>query len=89
MMDLSLAEQFEFPCEHLFKALGPNDPAFVAAVRAAVAKVVPVAMDAMKIRPSGKGNYQSVSLLIRVQDFPQLQRIYQELKQVPDLKYLL
>ena len=89
MKDLSLAEQFEFPCEHIFKALGPNDPAFVDAVRAAVAKVVPVAMDAMKVRTSGKGNYQSVSILIRVRDFPQLQKIYQQLKQVPNLKYLL
>ncbi len=81
--------QIEFPCDHIFKAFGPNDGEFVAAVRLAVASVTPVAGDAMKVRPSSGGRHQSVSVLVRLHNLQQLHGIYAALKEVPRLSYLL
>jgi putative lipoic acid-binding regulatory protein len=89
MTDLSSAELFEFPCDHMFKAFGPNDGEFAAAVRTAVSQVTPVALDAMKLKLSTGGALQCVSVLILVHNYTQVQNIYSELKQVPRLKYLL
>lgn len=79
----------DFPCDHTFKAFGPNDGDFVVAVRRAVASVTPVSLDAMKARPSARGRHQAVSVLVRVHDLQQLQEIYTVLKAVPRLTYLL
>ncbi|MDY0269833.1 YbeD family protein [Trichloromonas sp.] len=79
----------EFPCDHIFKAFGPNDGKFVAAVQLAVASVTPVAADSLKVRPSSGGRHQSVSVLVRLHNLQQLHGIYAALKDVPRLSYLL
>jgi hypothetical protein len=73
----------------MFKAFGPNDGEFVAAVRLAVASVTPVAGDAVKVRPSSGGRHQSVSVLVRLHNLQQLQGVYAALKEVPKLSFLL
>ena len=84
-------ELLEFPCDHIFKAFGPNDPdgRFVAAVRAAVDETVPVPLDALKVRTSGEGTYVCVSTLVRLLNFDQLKSIYAALQRVEGLRYLL
>jgi len=84
-------ELLEFPCDYIFKAFGPNDAGglFASAVRAAVATVVPVALDAIKSRPSSNGAYLCVTLVVRLYNSTQLHAIYAALQGVPDLKYLL
>lgn len=89
MSTVPTEELFSFPCDHLFKAFGPNDEQFVTDVRSAVAEIVAVSQDAMKLRPSSGGAHQCVSVLVMLQSFPQLQSIYTALKQVPRLKFLL
>ena len=79
----------EFPCQYQFKAVGEAGEAFKAAVVAAVREHVPVVDDAVRCRPSGKGNYQSVSVLVTLHSYQQLTSIYAELRQVPELKMLL
>lgn len=81
--------EIEFPCDHVFKAFGPNDGEFAAAVRLAVASVTPVPADAMKVRASSGGRHQSVSVLVRLHNLQQLHGIYAALKEVPRLSYLL
>jgi uncharacterized protein len=81
----------EFPCDHIFKAFGPNDEdgRFQAAVLAAVCSVQPVPLDAVRARTSSQGAYLCVSVVIRLENFAQLQANYTALRTVVGLKYLL
>ncbi len=89
MTGIPSEELFEFPCDHMFKVFGPNDDEFAATVRSAISGVTPVALDAMKFRPSSGGVHQCVTVLVRVHGYSQLVVIYSALKQVPRLRYLL
>lgn len=84
-------ELFEFPCDHLFKAFGPNDSegTFLQAVRAAVEMVMPVSLDAIKLSQSSGGAYLCVTIMVRLHNFQQLEAIYASLRRVDGLKYLL
>ena len=89
-MNHDLSELLEFPCDYGFKAFGPTDDVnFVSAVHVAINHVVPVALDAMKSRPSSKGTYQCVTLLARVYNVEQIHAVYAALKRIDNLKYLL
>jgi uncharacterized protein len=81
----------QFPCDHVFKAFGPNDEdgRFQAAVLAAVCRVQPVPLDALRPRASTQGSYLCVSVVVRLESFAQLQANYLALRGVADLKYLL
>lgn len=84
-------ELLEFPCDYLFKAFGPNDPegSFQNVVRTVVSEVIPVPLDAVKVRPSGGGTYLCVTVVVRLQNFAQLEAIYAALRRIEGLKYLL
>lgn len=82
-------ELFEFPCDHVFKVIGPSSTDFTEAVYSAVARVVPVSRDAVRVRASQGKKYVSVSVVVRVHSYPQVTAIYTELKGLPDLRYLL
>jgi len=84
-------ELLEFPCDHLFKAFGPNDSggAFLQAVRDAVETVTPVALDAIKMNLSAGGTYLCVTVMVRLHNFAQLEAIYAALRRIEGLKYLL
>jgi uncharacterized protein len=86
---VSPEECVDFPCDHLFKIFGPNDDEFVADVCSAIAAILPVSRDAVKLRPSSGGAHQCVSVLVMLPGFTQLQKIYAALKKVPRLKFLL
>lgn len=85
------AELLAFPCDHLFKAFGPNDPEgeFARDVRAAVSDVIPTSLDAIKVRPSSGGIYLCVTVMVRLRNFAQLEAIYAALRRVKGMKYLL
>lgn len=82
-------ELLEFPCHYQFKAVGPAGERFYRAVVDAVRQHSALSDDAIRSRPSGKGNYQAVSLLVTLYNGRQLTDIYAELKQIADLKMLL
>ena len=86
---LPLDALVEFPCDYTFKAFGPNNEAFVAAVRSAIGKTVFAPLDSTKVRGSSKGEYQCVSVVVRLQNVEQLKAIYLDLQQLAELKYLL
>lgn len=79
----------EFPCHYTFKAIGTSGETFPSQVIDAASKHVEVPQDAVLIRPSGKGNYQSVSIVARLENYQQLTAIYAEIKLVAGLKMLL
>ncbi|MDX2494842.1 MAG: DUF493 domain-containing protein [Desulfuromusa sp.] len=79
----------DFPCHYQFKAMGLSGDIFKQAIIAAVGKHVEVSQDAVRCRPSGKGTYQSVSVLVTLHNYEQLTDIYTEIRQVDNLKMLL
>ena len=58
-------------------------------VLAAVSTVVQASRQAMRSRPSSGGKYQCVSVLVTLQNRPQLEAVYAALREIDDLKYLL
>lgn len=79
----------EFPCHYQFKAVGNAGDEFKQGIVNAVNKYVEISTDSVKNRPSGKGTYQSVSILVTLYNYQQLTDIYAEMKKVPGLKMLL
>jgi len=79
----------DFPCHYQFKAIGLADDSFRDGIVAAAGKIVPVPEDAIKCSPSSKDSYQSVSLLLRLQNYQQLTDIYAAMRLVAGLKMLL
>lgn len=84
-----LDELVEFPCDYIFKAFGPNNETFVDSVRSTIGATVFAPLDAIKVRPSSKGEYQCVTVVVRLQNVEQLKAIYCDLQQLAELKYLL
>lgn len=84
-----LDELVKFPCDYIFKAFGPNTETFVDSVRSTINTTVFAPLDAIKVRPSSKGEYQCVTVVVRLQNIEQLKTIYHDLQQLAELKYLL
>lgn len=84
-------ELLDFPCDYEFKAFGAADgeEIFLNSVKEAVGQVVPVSRHALRVRRSSGGRYQCVTVLVRLHNGDQLKAIYQQLRQIPGLKYLL
>lgn len=89
MDKIAIEDLLEFPCHYQFKAMGLAGDRFRQAIVAAVCQHVAVAEDAIKCRLSGKGKYQSVSIVVTLYNYDQLTAIYAEIRQVDGLKMLL
>lgn len=79
----------DFPCQYQFKVVGVAGNVFEDSVVAAISQHVTVITDSVLTRPSGKGNYQSVSVLVTLSSYEQLTSIYTELRPIDGLKMLL
>lgn len=79
----------EFPCHYTFKAVGVSGDEFCERIISAAGSCAVFSREAVHVRPSTKGTYQSVSLIIRLENYQQLKDIYAGMKQVPGLKMLL
>jgi putative lipoic acid-binding regulatory protein len=82
-------ELLEFPCHYTFKAVGLSGETFLSGITSAVKRHAVLSQDAVLIRPSGKGTYQAVSILVRLDNFAQLKDIYAGMKEVAGLKISL
>ena len=87
----SQQELLEFPCHYEFKAFGPGmeDSQFDEQVLTAISTVVQASRQAMKTRTSSGGKYQCVSVLVTLQNRPQLEAVYVALRDIEGLKFLL
>ena len=69
-----------FPCEFPIKVMGRSSETFETDVVGIVRKHVPDLPDsAVTSRPSGKGNYVAITVLVNVTSKEQLDNIYLEL----------
>ncbi|HEV3010977.1 MAG TPA: DUF493 domain-containing protein [Burkholderiales bacterium] len=79
-----------FPCEFPIKVMGRKQPRFVQAVTAIVRKHAPD-FDAatIEMRPSRQGKYLSVTCIVRATSREQLDALYLELCDHPDVVMVL
>lgn len=71
-----------FPCEYPLKAFGRAEEGFLEHVHAIVQKHVPeVRREHFQTRPSSKGNYVSLTVVLQLTSREQLDNIYRELKE--------
>lgn len=71
---------FEFPCQFPVKAMGPNCDEMEAAVLGILRRHVDdITEGAVTIRPSKKGNYTAITVMITAHSKKQLDAIYMEL----------
>ena len=79
-----------FPCDFPIKVMGRKQPRFVQAVTGIVRKHAPD-FDAatVEMRPSRQGKYLSVTCVVRATSREQLDTLYQELCDHPDVVMVL
>ena len=84
-------ELIEFPCEYLFKAFCAKEAVttFRDSIKKAVNTVVPCADDAIKERPSSKGNYSCVTAMVRLENNRQLEAINSEIRKIDALMFMI
>jgi len=81
---------FEFPCEFPLKVMGRTCDEFEPAVITIVNKHVDnLGEGAVKTRPSGKGNFVSLTITFEAQSKTQLDALYQELHDCEHVVMLL
>ncbi len=80
----------EFPCDFPIKIIGARHEGYAQAVLEVVLRHIPdFAAASMEMRPSGKGNYLSLTCTVRVNSKPQLDDLYRELTAHPLVKVVL
>ncbi|MDH5602143.1 MAG: DUF493 domain-containing protein [Gammaproteobacteria bacterium] len=73
-------EHFNFPCDFPIKIMGRNDCELESLVVEIINKHVnDLGEGAVKTRPSGKGNFVSVTVIVKAHSREQLDNIYLEL----------
>jgi putative lipoic acid-binding regulatory protein len=79
-----------YPCDFPIKVMGRKQPRFVQAVTGIVRKHAPD-FDAatVEMRPSRQGTYLSVTCVVRATSREQLDALYQELCDHPDVVMVL
>lgn len=87
-MKTNLENLLEFPCDFPFKVVGVTDATFVDQVMVIIQKYVPGEY-APSVKPSAKGNYQSVSVTIRAENIQQIEGLYEELGAIEGVKLVL
>ena len=81
---------FEFPCEFPVKAMGKTCAELEIAVIEIMNRHVPdLAEDALKMRPSSKGTYTAITVIIQAQSKDQLDSIYMELTACEHIAYAI
>jgi putative lipoic acid-binding regulatory protein len=80
----------EYPCDFPIKVMGVNADGFQQAVFEAVSRHAPdFNPAATQIRPSGKGNYLSLTCTFRAHSQAQVDALYHELTAHPLVKVVL
>ena len=81
---------FEFPCQFPVKAMGKNCVELEAVVIEIMNRHVPdLGEGAIKMRPSSKGTYVSITITIQAQSKAQLDAIYMDLTACELVKYAI
>lgn len=79
-------ELLQFPCSFPLKMMGRDEPGFRDTVVAIVERHAgPIDDDAIRVAPSSKGNFVSVTITIDAQSKAQLDDIYRDLTSHDDV----
>jgi len=86
MTGLDGFDLLQFPCFYTFKVFGRQSETFSTGVRDVIAATVgSVPLDSVKVRPSAHGKYVCVTVMTRIHDRAQLERIYADLHEHADV----
>ena len=78
--------QLELPGEYTFKIFGRQSPTFVERVSAIITRTFGVLEpEAVAVRASSAQRYVSISIVVWVDERPQLEQAYAELKAEPEV----
>jgi len=84
------APRIEFPCRYPVKVMGEAHATFHAEVRAVFERHAPGVEDEhISVRPSTKGNYVAITVVIEATGKEQLQVLFAELKTLAAVKLVL
>ncbi|MGD9764105.1 MAG: YbeD family protein [Candidatus Binatia bacterium] len=74
------------PGEYVFKIFGRRSPELVERVTATIAKTLgAVPPAAVRVRESSRGRYVSITIVVWAESRAQLERVYGDLRAVPDV----
>lgn len=88
MEKTKLHELLEFPCDFPYKVMGLAQPDLQDKVLEVVQKHIPGDY-APTIKPSSKGNYHSVSIMVRADNIEQIETLYKELAEIDIVRMVL
>ncbi len=82
--------KIEFPCDYPIKVIGESHPGFQDEVLTIVRRYDPtIALDKVKERPSSKGKYSSITVLLWATGEPQIMSLFAELKNCAGVRLVL
>ena len=81
--------KIEFPCQYPIKVLGDAAEDFEHFVLESMAKHAELERDTVKVKTSGKGSFQSVTITITATGVTQIEAIFVELKASGRVKMVL
>ena len=88
--DPNLLDQlYTFPCAYTIKVIGVADGQLEAQVREIFDRHGQDAGTTYDVRPSAAGNYATVTAQFEASSREQIEALYSELKQLPQVKFLL
>lgn len=88
MQKTQLDQLLEFPCDFPYKVMGLAHAELPDKVIAVVQKHIPGDY-APTVKPSSKGNYHSVSIMVRAENIEQIETLYKELAEIDIVKMVL
>ncbi|MEM9303291.1 MAG: DUF493 domain-containing protein [Pseudomonadota bacterium] len=80
---------FQFPCDIPIKAMGRAEGEFADRVRELIGRHVDVDANQVRLRSSGEGRFQSVTVNVHVESREQMEAIYADLHACDDVLWTL
>lgn len=84
----TLRELLEFPCQFTYKVMGYAKPELTDKVLEVIQRHAP-GNYSPKVKPSGKGTYNAVSITITATSIEQVETLYKELGEIDIVRMVL
>ena len=82
--------KIQFPCDYPIKVIGESRPDFRDEVISIVHRFDPtIALDKLKEKPSSKGKYSSITVMLWATGEPQVMELFEELKKCTGVRLVL
>lgn len=87
-MQTKFDEYLDFPCDFTFKIMGLNNHTLEDEVLSVIQNLAPGDY-VPKTRPSSKGNYKSITLVVNVTSKQHIETLYTEIGSIEDVRHVL